>query len=85
MSTTESTALGNVIAMLDSYRSELLKAGQGDQALALKGLEIHNMEDAELALLTLRSMPDEPREAASVKRYIIRMLEDALPAKSRAA
>jgi hypothetical protein len=69
-------ALENAEVMLDVCREEYERAGRQDAVQALYGLDVKSAASAQLALLTVQSLPIVP-EVADVRRYTLRALEHA--------
>jgi hypothetical protein len=65
-------------AMLDACRNELDRCGFRTQAEALKGLEIFDAADAEVALFTLRGLPKAGGFAEAMKGYAAQALVRAM-------
>lgn len=74
----ETTGFENVSALLDVCRSELERSGFGGQAEALRGIEVLDRSGAEVALLTLRQLPESSRDLDVLKRHVGRVLMDVI-------
>lgn len=70
-------ALENAEVMLDVCREEYERAGSGAAVQALRGLDVKSLSSAQLALMTVRSIPAEGG-LVNVKRYTIEALTAAL-------
>jgi hypothetical protein len=79
----EPTSIENAIVMLDAYKAELVKGGFEDQALQLKGLELFDASGAQLAIMTLESMPTVSKEADCIRGYVIRTLRELVGTKEQ--
>lgn len=63
-------ALENAEVMLEACREEYASAGRHDAAQALWGLDVKSPASAQLALLTLKDLPEDTDEAVNTARRI---------------
>lgn len=70
----ETAGFENAWALLDACRSELEKGGFSDQADALRGIEVLDRSGAEVALMTLRELPEASEDLDMFKRHVGRVL-----------
>lgn len=63
-------ALENAEGMLDACREEYANAGRHDAAQALWGLDVKSPASAQLALLTVKNLPEDSDEAVNAARRI---------------
>lgn len=67
----ETVGFEDISAMIDICRNELERSGFIDQAEALRGIEVLDRSGAEVALLTLRGMPEASYDIDVLKRHIV--------------
>ena len=71
-------ALANAEVMLDACREEYASAGRHDAAQALWGLDVKSPASAQLALMTVKNLPEDADEGVNAaRRYTIAALEAA--------
>ncbi len=71
-------ALENAEVMLDACREEYASAGRHDAAQALWGLDVKSPASAQLALMTVKNLPEDADEGVNAaRRCTIAALEAA--------
>lgn len=63
-------ALENAEVMLDACREEYASAGRHDAAQALWGLDVKSPASAQLALLTVKNLPEDSDEGVNAARRV---------------
>ena len=78
MTLVNETTLANAQAVLAVLRTELERGGFRDQADALKGVELFDSSGAEVALLTLRALPETNEALDESKGFLLDCLARAM-------
>jgi hypothetical protein len=77
--------LSDISVMLEAYRDELVRGGFSEQALRLRGLQLHDTNDAHIALGILNNMPHSTKVADCVRGHLMGMLNSYLSAAQLAS
>lgn len=70
--------LGNMSAMIESLRDELVRGGLSEQALQLKGIELYDDGSVRTALSTLEQMTVDTEVSKCVRRHLMGMMRQYL-------
>lgn len=75
MSLSTETSFDEAVSVLAVLYAEIEKCGFHSQAAMLRGLEVFDVADAEVAIRTLITIPPLNTEVDMAKKYLIKMLQ----------
>lgn len=74
----DNNPISNATVLMEVCRDEYVRAGLREDAAALSGLEIIDEGSAQLAWLTLRSLPKRTPEIEDMRQYALVALQSAI-------